>query len=61
MVKTMSAQAAQVLYKEDNAPRRAPASNHRDEATLAVVERLKEEFGDYSDPMTYDWTWRETD
>jgi hypothetical protein len=29
--------------------------------SLALVEQLKEEFGDYSDPLTYDWTWRETD
>jgi hypothetical protein len=28
---------------------------------LAIIEHLKEEFGDYSDPMSYDWTWRETD
>lgn len=28
---------------------------------LAIIERLKEEFGDYTDPLTYDWTWRETD
>ncbi len=28
---------------------------------IGVIERLKDQFGDYSDPLTYDWTWRETD
>jgi hypothetical protein len=28
---------------------------------LGIIDHLKEQFGDYSDPMTYDWTWRETD
>ncbi len=26
-----------------------------------MIDHLKDEFGDYSDPLTYDWTWRETD
>ena len=32
-----------------------------DDQDLPVVERLKEQFGDYSDPQAYDWSWRETD
>ncbi len=28
---------------------------------LGVIELLKEQFGDYSDPNDYDWTWRETE
>ena len=36
-------------------------SSQNEEKTLSVVQRLKDDFGDYSDPMTYDWTWRETD
>ncbi len=28
---------------------------------LGVIEHLKEQFGDYSDPNAYDWTWRETE
>lgn len=31
------------------------------EQPLGVIDCLKEEFGDYSDPSSYDWTWRETD
>ena len=36
-------------------------SGQTDEKALGVIQRLKDDFGDYSDPMTYDWTWRETD
>ncbi len=32
-----------------------------DEQELAVVQLLKDQFGDYSDPQAYDWSWRETD
>ena len=32
-----------------------------DEQDLPVVQLLKEQFGDYSDPQAYDWSWRETD
>ena len=32
-----------------------------DEQELPVVQLLKEQFGDYSDPQAYDWSWRETD
>jgi hypothetical protein len=41
-----------------------PVRDDFDEATpqpLAVIERLKDQFGDYSDPLTYDWTWWDTD
>jgi len=31
------------------------------EQDLPVVELLKEQFGDYSDPQAYDWSWRESD
>jgi hypothetical protein len=41
--------APEVFYSE--------ASNE----PLGVIAHLKDEFGDYSDPMTYDWTWIETD
>jgi hypothetical protein len=34
---------------------------HTNDEPLAIIEHLKEEFGDYSDPLSYDWTWRETD
>lgn len=32
-----------------------------DEQELAVVQLLKDQFGDYSDPQAYDWSWREAD
>ncbi len=35
--------------------------NQYDEQELAVVQLLKDQFGDYSDPQAYDWSWRETD
>jgi len=28
---------------------------------VGFIERLKEEFGDYSDLTTYDWSWHEAD
>ncbi len=36
-------------------------SGLKDEKALGIIQRLKDDFGDYSDPLTYDWTWRETD
>ena len=41
-----------------------PVHDDLDELTpqpLGVIERLKDQFGDYSDPLTYDWTWWDTD
>jgi hypothetical protein len=35
--------------------------SHSDEQELAVVQLLKDQFGDYSDPQAYDWSWREAD
>lgn len=32
-----------------------------DDQDLPVAELLKEQFGDYSDPQAYDWSWRESD
>ncbi len=42
-------------------PSDAVPSGQVDEQELAVVQLLKEQFGDYSDPQAYDWSWRETD
>ena len=28
---------------------------------LGVIELLKDQFGDYSDPLIYDWSWWDTD
>lgn len=36
-------------------------SGQKDEKMLGIIQRLKDDFGDYSDPLSYDWTWRETD
>ncbi|KOR30741.1 hypothetical protein TI04_04270 [Achromatium sp. WMS2] len=32
-----------------------------EEAFLGVIEHLKEEFGDYADPMLYRWNHQEQD
>lgn len=44
--------------KGDASPNSSQDANNE---ALGVIEHLKDEFGDYSDPLTYDWTWRETD
>jgi len=36
-----------------------PRNGQGDEPELPLAERLKEQFGDYSDPYAYDWSWRE--
>ena len=42
-------------------PSDATSISHADEQELAVVQLLKDQFGDYSDPQAYDWSWREAD
>lgn len=27
--------------------------------SAGIIQRLKDDFGDYKDPLMYDWSWRE--
>jgi len=57
----MSSQAAKNYYEDETYLRYETRSQQNEQQVIGIAENLKEEFGDYSDPMTYDWTWRETD
>lgn len=58
----MSSQAAAEIhpFATNDVKKEQIATSSKDQP-LGVIEHLKEEFGDYSDPTAYDWTWRETD
>lgn len=45
--------------ESDVCPDVAPYLAKREPA--GIIQRLKEEFGDYTDPLMYDWSWRESD
>lgn len=49
------------LPKERDKQTPSAPTTDKTEQALGVIERLKDEFGDYTDPLTYDWTWREKD
>jgi hypothetical protein len=36
-----------------------PGHGQDHEQELPVADLLKDQFGDYSDPLAYDWSWRE--
>jgi hypothetical protein len=59
--KMSSAALARVLGTEENEILTESRTVKPTKEPAGLIERLKEEFGDYSDPLTYDWTWRETD
>jgi hypothetical protein len=45
----------------DNNSHDTRPSYRTEQPCQGIIEHLKEEFGDYSDPMTYDWGKHETD
>lgn len=42
----------------DSEPHRSMAPPHLEESG-GIIQRLKDDFGDYTDPLSYDWSWRE--
>ncbi len=57
---TISLNSSFLPQERDNDSPVTPSAEKINEP-IGVIERLKDQFGDYSDPLTYDWTWRETD
>ena len=54
--------AAKILLEDaSQSPQCSTRPDPAEEQASGVIQRLKDDFGDYSDPLTYDWTWRETD
>jgi hypothetical protein len=57
----MMSTAAFARYPTEDQPELRPELTCESREIRGMVDHMKEEFGDYSDPLTYDWTWRETD